>query len=206
MGDPPRTFDLDRFVEAQEGHPGYFEAMDELRAGAKRSHWIWYIFPQLRGLGTSPMAVRYGLDGVEEARAYLRHDLGAGLARAAELVANQIAAGVPLDVLMGSEIDARKVVSSMTLFAHVARDEWAHHPLPAVGVLATRAEEILHAAAAQGYPPCAFTERQISRPDRGPGNDREGPHRAGRVRRELEPTVTTAATKAMMRPTTRGSK
>ena len=69
MEDPPRTFDLDRFVRAQEGHPGYAEAMSELKAGAKRSHWIWYVFPQLRGLGTSTMAVRYGLDGVEEARA-----------------------------------------------------------------------------------------------------------------------------------------
>ena len=161
MGDPPRTFDLDRFVKAQEGHPGYSEAMSELRAGAKRSHWIWYIFPQLRGLGTSPMAVRYGLDGVEEATAYLRHHLGFGLALATELAANQIAAGVPLEVLMGSEIDARKLVSSMTLFAHVARAEWAHRPFPAIGVLANGAEEILHAAVAQGYPRCAFTEEQI---------------------------------------------
>src|ERR1700722_11906865 len=99
-------FDLDRFLKAQGGHPGYAEAMRELRAGAKRSHWIWYLFPQLRGLGTSPMAVRYGLDGVEEARAYLRHEtLGMRLALATELVWEQIVAGVPLDVLMGSAID-----------------------------------------------------------------------------------------------------
>jgi uncharacterized protein (DUF1810 family) len=162
MGPAPPTFDLDRFVAAQEGHPGFAEAMSELRGGAKTSHWIWYIFPQLRGLGTSPMAVRYGLDGVEEARAYLRHrSLGSGLALAAELVADQIVAGVPLEVLMGSEIDARKLVSSMTLFEHVARTEGAHRPVPAAGALAGYAEDILRAAAAQGYPRCAFTQKQI---------------------------------------------
>ena len=162
MGDPPRTFDLDRFVKAQEGHPGYSEAMSELRAGAKRSHWIWYIFPQLRGLGTSPMAVRYGLDGVEEATAYLRHRPWVlGWRSPQSWLRTKSSAGVPLEVLMGSEIDARKLVSSMTLFAHVARAEWAHRPFPAIGVLANGAEEILHAAVAQGYPRCAFTEEQI---------------------------------------------
>jgi uncharacterized protein (DUF1810 family) len=154
-------FDLDRFVKAQDGHPGYAEAMSELKAGAKRSHWIWYIFPQLRGLGSSTMAVRYGLDGVEEATAYLRHDLGSRLALATELVANQIAAGVPLDVLMGSEIDVQKLVSSMTLFGHLARAERARGALPPVGVLAHCAEEILRSAATQGYPRCAFTEEEI---------------------------------------------
>ncbi len=160
-------FDLDRFLKAQDGHPGYAEAMRELRAGAKRSHWIWYVFPQLRGLGTSPMAVRYGLDGVEEATAYLRDPgLEMRLALATELVADQIVAGVPLDVLMGSEIDVRKLVSSMTLFGHVARAEYARRPVPAVGVVAHGAEQILLVAAAQGYPRCAFTEEQIGARDR----------------------------------------
>ena len=160
-------FDLDRFRKAQEGHPGFAEAMRELRAGAKRSHWIWYVFPQLRGLGTSPMAVRYGLDGVEEATAYLRDTgLSMSLALATQLVADQINAGVPLDVLMGSENDVRKLVSSMTLFGHVARAEHAYRPFPAVGVVAHGAEEILRAAAAQGYPRCAFTEEQIGARDR----------------------------------------
>ena len=160
-------FDLDRFRKAQEGHPGFAEAMRELRAGAKQSHWIWYVFPQLRGLGTSPMAVRYGLDGVEEATAYLRDTgLGMSLALATQLVADQINAGVPLDVLMGSDIDVRKLVSSMTLFGHVAGAEHAHRPFPAVGVVSHGAEEILLAAAAQGYPRCAFTEEQIGARDR----------------------------------------
>jgi uncharacterized protein (DUF1810 family) len=160
-------FDLDRFRKAQDGHPGYAEAMRELRAGAKRSHWIWYVFPQLRGLGTSPMAVRYGLDGVEEATAYLRDPgLGMGLALATDVVAEQIVAGVPLGVLMGSEIDVRKLVSSMTLFDHVAATEQARSPFPALGVVAYGAREILRAAAAQGYPRCAFTEEQIGARDR----------------------------------------
>lgn len=159
-------FDLNRFVKAQEGHPGYAEAMRELRAGAKASHWIWYIFPQLRGLGTSPMAVRYGLDGVPEARAYLRHEtLGMRLALATELVLEQIVAGVPLDVLMGSEIDVRKLVSSLTLFGHLARAERARLPPAAASVLGRCAEEILGAAAAQGYPRCAFTKEQLGARD-----------------------------------------
>jgi hypothetical protein len=88
------------------------------------------------------------------------------LALTTELVADQIVAGVPLDVLMGGEIDVRKLVSSMTLFGHVARAEYALRPFPAVGVVAHGAEEILLAAAAQGYPRCAFTEEQIVASDR----------------------------------------
>ena len=154
-------FDLDRFRQAQNGLPGYAEAMRELRAGAKRSHWIWYVFPQLRGLGSSPMAVRYGLEGVEEATAYLDDtELQTRLALATEVVANQIAAGVSLEQLMGSEVDVLKLVSSMTLFGHIARA--AHtRGVPASGVLASRAEEILRAAATQGYRRCAFTEEQL---------------------------------------------
>src|SRR5579863_7128431 len=143
-------FDLDRFREAQNGHPGYVEAMRELRAGSKRSHWIWYVFPQLRGLGTSPMAVRYGLDGVGEAKAYLRDvELETKLALATEVVANQIVAGIPLSELMGSEIDVLKLVSSMTLFGHIARATHGRG-FPALGVVAFGAEEILRAAATQG--------------------------------------------------------
>lgn len=66
MNDP---FDLARFVEAQRRD--YQQALDELRAGAKRSHWIWYVFPQLRGLGRSEMAEHYAISGLDEARAYL---------------------------------------------------------------------------------------------------------------------------------------
>ncbi len=154
--------ELARFREAQNRQPGLAGAVRELRSGAKTGHWIWYVFPQLRGLGTSPMAVRYGLDGVDEASAYLRDpELAQGLALAAEAVGRQIEAGVRLDVLMGSQIDVRKLVSSMTLFGHLARGEHARHPSPPLGVVADRAQQILRAAATLGYPRCAFTEERI---------------------------------------------
>ena len=82
------------------------------------------------------------------------------MALATEVVANQIAAGVPLDQLMGSEIDVLKLVSSMTLFGHIARAAHARG-FPALEVVASRAEEILRAAAAQGYARCAFTEDRL---------------------------------------------
>jgi uncharacterized protein (DUF1810 family) len=161
----PGASALARFTEAQElPVSGFDAALREIQSGAKTGHWIWYVFPQLRGLGTSPMAVRYGLDGVEEAVAYLRDpDLGLGLALAADVVGEQIEAGVPLDVLMGSEIDLRKLVSSMTLFGDLARAELARQPPPHIGVLARRAEAILRAAAALGYPPCELTEERLAR-------------------------------------------
>jgi uncharacterized protein (DUF1810 family) len=68
-----QPYDLERFVEAQAGV--YERACEELRAGKKRSHWMWFVFPQIRGLGSSPMAVRYAISSMEEARAYLAHPL-----------------------------------------------------------------------------------------------------------------------------------
>lgn len=65
--------DLQRFVSAQQSN--YENALDELRAGSKKSHWMWYIFPQLKGLGSSSTAQFYGIDGMGEARAYLRHEV-----------------------------------------------------------------------------------------------------------------------------------
>ena len=118
--------DLDRFKQAQDSrHAGYATALAELRAGRKTSHWIWYVFPQLRGLGRSSMAVRYALADGGEAAAYLRDPLLAQrLVAATAAVRGHVApvrgAGAPLDVVMGSDIDALKLVSSMTLFARVA--------------------------------------------------------------------------------------
>ena len=88
---------------------------DELRAGQKRGHWIWYIFPQMRGLGHSPNSYTFGISGLEEAKAYLAHEvLGPRLREITEAVLmNQ---GIPADVLMGWEVDAMKLRSSMTLF------------------------------------------------------------------------------------------
>ena len=159
-------FDLERFHQAQDSvDEGFADALRELRAGRKTSHWIWYIFPQLRGLGTSPMAVEYGLAGPEEGAAYLEDRvLTARLIDAASAVRAHVAPlrGSParLETVMGSHIDALKLVSSMTLFARLAGDVAGR---PDLGGLAGHAEAILAAAGAEGYARCAFTERALAR-------------------------------------------
>jgi uncharacterized protein (DUF1810 family) len=67
------TYELRRFVDAQQGV--YEQACAELRTGRKRSHWMWFVFPQIQGLGSSPMAVRFAISGMDEARAYLAHPM-----------------------------------------------------------------------------------------------------------------------------------
>jgi uncharacterized protein (DUF1810 family) len=107
------TFDLQRFVDAQT--PVYARALAELHAGAKRTHWMWFIFPQLRGLGSSPMAIRYGIASIEEARAYLEHDvLGSRLRTCVEATLRH-ADRSSLHTIFGSP-DDMKFISSMTLF------------------------------------------------------------------------------------------
>lgn len=149
--------DLDRFKPAQDAD--FAAALAELRAGRKRTHWIWYVFPQLRGLGQSHFAQRYGLDGVGEAEAYLRDAvLRARLCEATQAVHHQLCERrARLEALMGSRIDAVKLVSSMTLFEHVARALDNAEPSRDLADLADRAGGILAAAAAQGYPACRFT-------------------------------------------------
>ena len=103
---------LARFVEAQSGV--YESALQEIRDGEKRTHWMWFVFPQLRGLGRSAMAHRYGIAGLDEARAYLRHPLLG--ARLAECTRAMLAhAGTPLGAILGFPDDL-KFVSCMTLF------------------------------------------------------------------------------------------
>jgi uncharacterized protein (DUF1810 family) len=112
-------FDLDRFVAAQEGT--YPAALAELRAGRKRSHWMWFVFPQIAGLGQSQTAVHYGVRGLDEARAYLQHQtLGARLVECADVLCG-LDETDPVKVFGG--IDAVKLRSSMTLFAHAAADD-----------------------------------------------------------------------------------
>ena len=114
----PDPFDLRRFVDAQSGV--YATVLAELRAGRKRSHWIWFVFPQLRGLGSSPTAVRFGIASLDEARAYLAHDvLGPRLRECARLVAG-IGSSSAEDVFGWP--DNLKVRSSMTLFALATDD------------------------------------------------------------------------------------
>ena len=114
-GDP---YDLQRFVDAQE--PVYDAVISELTDGRKRSHWIWFVFPQLRGLGSSPTAVRYGISSREEAVAYLAHEvLGPRLRECTRLV-TQID-GRSIEDIFGWP-DYLKVRSSMTLFARSTAD------------------------------------------------------------------------------------
>ena len=109
------AFDLQRFVGAQAGV--FDTAVSELRAGRKRSHWMWFVFPQLRGLGVSSTAQFYGLASLEEARAYLGHPLlGARLREATEAV--QSSGASSLQALFGSPDDL-KFRSCMTLFDEV---------------------------------------------------------------------------------------
>lgn len=110
-GDP---FDLDRFVDAQSGG-AYEGALSELRRGRKVGHWIWYILPQMRGLGMSSTSAHYGIGSLDEARAYLAHPvLGPRLRACVEAVAMH--AGSSATAIFGS-LDAMKFRSCLTLFA-----------------------------------------------------------------------------------------
>ncbi len=109
MSDP---FGLARFVEAQEG--SYETALAEIRRGSKRSHWMWYIFPQIAGLGHSPMAQHYAIRSVDEAKAYLAHPvLGPRLQACVEAL--DALEGTTAERVFGS-VDAMKLRSSLTLF------------------------------------------------------------------------------------------
>jgi uncharacterized protein (DUF1810 family) len=111
-----KPYDLDRFVQAQEAD--YARALSELSAGRKRTHWMWYIFPQLAGLGRSSTAARYSISGTAEAAAYLAHPvLGPRLVACAEAVLRH--QGVTAAAIFGSPDDL-KLRSSATLFASVS--------------------------------------------------------------------------------------
>ena len=111
---------LQRFLDGQR--LDYDVALEEMRAGEKRSHWIWYVFPQMKGLGHSPNAQFYGIVDLEEARAYLAHPvLGARLREITQEVLRH--ADRDIFSIMGWEIDARKFKSSMTLFDAVSPDD-----------------------------------------------------------------------------------
>ena len=117
-GDP---FDLERFVAAQDAAGTYDRAVAELRVGRKSSHWMWFVFPQIAGLGYSPTSRRYAITSLEEARAYLAHPvLGPRLTECATVLT-----GVPgrtAEQIFG-ELDAQKLHSSMTLFTRAAPGE-----------------------------------------------------------------------------------
>lgn len=109
----PNPFNLQRFVDAQQGV--WATALEELRAGAKQSHWMWFVFPQLAGLGRSPTAQFYGLGSLDEARAYLDHPLLGPRLRAATDAVNPWAGKRTAEQIFGP-VDALKLSSSATLF------------------------------------------------------------------------------------------
>ena len=148
---------LDRFHEAQTNpFAGYDIALAEIRAGQKRSHWIWYIFPQIAGLGRSSAARAYALRDSNEACEFLKDPvLGPRYEEISGAVNEQLARGISLEHLMGSRIDALKLVSSLTLFRAAA--ETLAKENAAFVSLVQCCDAILKQAAAQGYPPCSLT-------------------------------------------------
>ena len=138
-------FDLGRFVAAQDSGGAYDRAVGELRRGLKTGHWIWFVFPQIAGLGRSPTSARYSISSLDEARAYLAHPvLGPRLTDCATVVA-QSAAGTAEEIF--GQLDAMKLRSSMTLFHRAAPHEpvfsqvltryFAARPDPATDALLT---------------------------------------------------------------------
>lgn len=158
---------LTRFHQAQSSaYGGYSTALAEIRRGHKSSHWIWYIFPQIAGLGRSSTAQEYALRDLDEACEYLRDPvLRAHYEEISGAVADQLANGVEGETLMGGSTDALKLASSLTLFRaaalHLAGND------ASLMALAQRCDSILEQLAVQGYPPCRFTlDRIESDPDR----------------------------------------
>src|SRR5215216_7357609 len=114
-------FHLERFVGAQDTDGTYDRAIEELRRGRKTSHWMWFVFPQIAGLGFSPTSMRFAISSLQEARAYLEHPvLGPRVLECARVVANSKA--TTAEQIFGS-IDAMKLHSSMTLFLRAQPDE-----------------------------------------------------------------------------------
>lgn len=118
MHDP---FELRRFVAAQDAGGVFDEAVLELRRGRKRTHWMWFVFPQVAGLGRSATAQRFAVSGLPEAEAYLAHPvLGPRLVQSARVL-TELASTDAVEVF--GSVDAQKLRSSMTLFARAAPGE-----------------------------------------------------------------------------------
>lgn len=155
---------LERFKTAQASRStGYDVAREELTTGRKCSHWIWYIFPQLGGLGGSAMSANYAIRDLAEAVEFLSDPLlGARLAQLTAIVTDHLARRVPLAELMGSEIDALKLVSSLTLFEAAANALSTPQMTPERKVFLANCRTALEYTAKQGYPRCRFTLERVS--------------------------------------------
>lgn len=114
-------FELARFLDAQDDAGTYERAVTELRAGRKRSHWMWFVFPQLAGLGRSAMSRRYAISSLHEAHAYVEHTVLGLRLRECTMIVASLAGTSAQDVFRA--VDAVKLRSSMTLFARAAHEE-----------------------------------------------------------------------------------
>ncbi len=148
---------LECFHEAQASRgAGYNTALGEIRQGRKTTHWIWYIFPQIAGLGHSSTARAYALRDLAEACAYLRDPLlRARYEEIAAAISEQLARGVSLEDLMGGSTDALKLASSLTLFRAAAQN--LARKDPTFDSLAQCCDSFLRQTRVQGYPPCTRT-------------------------------------------------
>jgi uncharacterized protein (DUF1810 family) len=151
---------LERFKTAQASPDAGFDvALREIRGGRKTGHWIWYVLPQVAGLGRSSMSRAFALRDAAEAGDYVNDpELGSRLLTIVTAVADQLATRpgrLSLAALMGSDIDARKLVSSLTLFEAVARE--LAPPSDRARQLADVARRVLDVAAREGYPLCEHT-------------------------------------------------
>jgi uncharacterized protein (DUF1810 family) len=153
---------LERFHNAQASFSAGFEtALAEIRRGRKRSHWIWYIFPQIEGLGRSSTARAYAIRDLAEACDYLRDPLlRARYEEIAGAVSEQLTRGRVLEDLMDGSTDALKLVSSLTLFRAAAKRVAGDDPT--FNTLAQRCDSILGQTMTQGYPPCAHTLSRVA--------------------------------------------
>ncbi|HHT0592076.1 TPA: DUF1810 family protein [Legionella anisa] len=153
---------IQRFIKAQQGQDAYTSfqlAYDELKAGSKQSHWIWYIFPQLKQLGLSSIAQHFGIVDFKEACDYLQNkELFQNYDAITQLVEQQLKRKTPALILMNGDTDTKKLVSSLTLFREAA--SFLEHQgdiSPNFAALAQRCDRILQETAKQGYPPCKHT-------------------------------------------------
>lgn len=148
----PVPVSLARFHAAQTG--SYDQALAEIRRGRKTSHWIWYVFPQIDGLGRSATARAYALRDLAETQAYLRDELlRQRYLEITRAVREQLDSGVAVDDLLA--IDSLKLASSLTLFQAAARSLTSEGPVFAA--LAREGNALLALTATQGYPPCTRT-------------------------------------------------
>lgn len=149
--------DLNRFKQAQQANGTYEQAYSEIAKGKKQSHWIWYIFPQLEGEGgSSATTIKYSIENLKEACDYLDDpELYKNLYEITSAALQKLNAGIHVEILMGGEIDAKKLASSMTLFSLAA----AAHGKPELAVLCN---DILGKIKTQGYPPSKKTSDKIT--------------------------------------------